>query len=629
MADNTALNVILTANFKKLESDLKQAGLVAEKAVADIEGKFAKATPNFAGLAVLGGAVAGAVSAIVAEISALPAKIIEANRAMAQLDDTARRVGLTTSQLQQTQFVGQQAGIGSAQTAKDMQSFSSAIAGAKEEGSKLGQLLADNNIKLTDGAGKLRSQNDLLAEASRLFQGAATEQNKIDIAKLLGLSTEWIAVLEKGPNAFRNGQAEAIATGNVISQELINKAKDFDEAWSRGFSNFATYAKTAAITAAAAMRQFAATANLINDPNLTGRAAQEQRDIANRTPGTFKGQRAANRADELDAQTEAQLDALRKETIKTLAVRMTEAAAAGTAGKKDPAFGELSKPKPTNVAALAPKSKAGGGGGLTDEEHNYNQVVRYIEQIEKTGRILEAERATLGLSNAERAKAIELARLGATPDAEQLAIITKQLDANEKNREAIEKTNLAIKGTRDAAQFAGEQLANAFDALLDGGKIEDAINGITKALMKAAIQAALLGQGPLAGLLGTAGGSATGGIGGLIGSFLPGRASGGPVQSGKSYIVGENGPEMVRFGKNGTVQPNAVLGGSGGSAPVNVTVNNTNGSQIQTTESRGPGGSRQIEIMIESAVAKSIASNGGIAQALQGRYGLNRSGGRR
>lgn len=53
---------------------------------------------------------------------------------------------------------------------------------------------------------------------------------------------------------------------------------------------------------------------------------------------------------------------------------------------------------------------------------------------------------------------------------------------------------------------------------------------------------------------------------------VSGRASGGPVQAGKPYLVGEEGPELVTFAANGTVhtaaQTKAMLSGSsGGSDP--------------------------------------------------------------
>jgi hypothetical protein len=43
---------------------------------------------------------------------------------------------------------------------------------------------------------------------------------------------------------------------------------------------------------------------------------------------------------------------------------------------------------------------------------------------------------------------------------------------------------------------------------------------------------------------------------------VAGRASGGPVSAGTTYLVGEKGPELVTMGSNGHVTPNHALGGA-------------------------------------------------------------------
>jgi hypothetical protein len=40
------------------------------------------------------------------------------------------------------------------------------------------------------------------------------------------------------------------------------------------------------------------------------------------------------------------------------------------------------------------------------------------------------------------------------------------------------------------------------------------------------------------------------------------RASGGPVQAGETYLVGEKGPELLHMGSSGTVIPNDKIGGT-------------------------------------------------------------------
>ena len=52
-------------------------------------------------------------------------------------------------------------------------------------------------------------------------------------------------------------------------------------------------------------------------------------------------------------------------------------------------------------------------------------------------------------------------------------------------------------------------------------------------------------------------------IGVISGFFGGGRAVGGPVSAGSSYLVGERGPELLTMGaRSGTITPNHALGGA-------------------------------------------------------------------
>ena len=85
------------------------------------------------------------------------------------------------------------------------------------------------------------------------------------------------------------------------------------------------------------------------------------------------------------------------------------------------------------------------------------------------------------------------------------------------------------------------------------------IKRLTAALAEAAIQAALLGKGPLGGLFGGGSGLIGSLLGGLTG--VPGRAMGGPVRAGEPYKVGETGPEMFIPSSPGRVVPHRASGG--------------------------------------------------------------------
>jgi phage-related minor tail protein len=62
------------------------------------------------------------------------------------------------------------------------------------------------------------------------------------------------------------------------------------------------------------------------------------------------------------------------------------------------------------------------------------------------------------------------------------------------------------------------------------------------------------------------------GLGDIIGKvFGGGRAAGGPVNAGTTYLVGERGPELFTPSGSGNIIANNQLGGGGGS--INITVN--------------------------------------------------------
>jgi len=129
-----------------------------------------------------------------------------------------------------------------------------------------------------------------------------------------------------------------------------------------------------------------------------------------------------------------------------------------------------------------------------------------------------------------------------------------------------------------------------------------------------------------------------GGSGGL-GLKLPGRANGGPVQSGSMYRVNEKGtPELLNVGGNqylmmgnqsgrvdnmggrGSGSANSV---SGGSVTINV-FNNTD-SKVTATERQG-GDNRIIDVIVDR-VANNIMAGGSVANSIQTTYGLNRGAG--
>lgn len=144
-------------------------------------------------------------------------------------------------------------------------------------------------------------------------------------------------------------------------------------------------------------------------------------------------------------------------------------------------------------------------------------------------------------------------------------------DAVEKNKGSFETVFTVIEklfnfASKYLAPFIGTTLKLGFEALGIAlstvvtvfGKIVSAVTSAYNAL-KSLIN--LIKDNPIVS-----------GIGDLIsGAFGGGKASGGSVTSGTTYLVGENGPELFTTSTSGYIVPNNALGGRG--SIINLTVN--------------------------------------------------------
>jgi hypothetical protein len=129
----------------------------------------------------------------------------------------------------------------------------------------------------------------------------------------------------------------------------------------------------------------------------------------------------------------------------------------------------------------------------------------------------------------------------------------------------------AAKGIQGALQtfFFDAMQGNMTDLV---GSFKKMIDQMVAQALAAKLMQTLFGNNLAGGQVGGFAGTAASFLGGLFGGA---RAGGGDVQAGKSYLVGEKGPEVATFGRNGTITPNSELSNLGGSTQVSVTIQAT------------------------------------------------------
>lgn len=263
------------------------------------------------------------------------------------------------------------------------------------------------------------------------------------------------------------------------------------------------------------------------------------------------------------------LEALRKQLQGTQDLTITETVLAEIRG------GSL------KAATAAEQKRA---LGLAGEIQSTNEAIRVARErsdqrkaeYDDINKFVAAQKA----ANEERVRGI----LGATPTGQlkaalaDIELIGKEFDAG---RISAEQWAEAVKGISAPLAAAGEEVQklgtfaqqagrNIQDAL--GDTIRDTLTGDFKTIgdrwrnllldMAAQAAAAQLNEALFGGLFG-GGGKGSGLIGDLFKGIISGaRASGGPVSSGRAYLVGERGPEIMVPSQGGTVLPNGEgLGG--------------------------------------------------------------------
>jgi len=120
------------------------------------------------------------------------------------------------------------------------------------------------------------------------------------------------------------------------------------------------------------------------------------------------------------------------------------------------------------------------------------------------------------------------------------------------------------------AQTMESALTSGFMSIVDGTKsAKDAFRDMARSIIAELYKVLVVQQ--LVGSWDREKGKGRGLVGMIMGALAGARASGGPMTAGKSYLVGEKGPELVVPSRNSSVVPNSALGGGGVTVNQNIT----------------------------------------------------------
>lgn len=200
--------------------------------------------------------------------------------------------------------------------------------------------------------------------------------------------------------------------------------------------------------------------------------------------------------------------------------------------------------------------------------------------MEGIQRRLMAEKSAFAQSLSDQ-DAATLQRIGA--EERQKAIVDERIKFEKKSE--LEKTTFALDNMQTVFAALGAQNKKAFEAskaLAIASALVNTYQGATKALATYPFPFGLI-----AAAAAVAAGMAQ--VAAIRSQQYSGRALGGPVMGGQSYIVGESGPELFTPANTGRITRNGDLGGGGGPVNVQFTIvaNDTQGFDQLLTSRKG------------------------------------------
>lgn len=480
-----------------------------------------------------------------------------------QLDDLAHIAGTTSSEMAKLQAAASFKGIGGDDFASGIKAFASGIYDARAGAGELAKLLRANGQTVGDTA-------TTLGRVADLIKNSGDDQQRLQVLQQAGIpaTMEWVRLLSQGSEGLKQAKEQATAFGGAANDQMISKAREFDEAWNKAWTNFGLQAKNAVVGIATLLDSISEAGNKLIAKIASGGLAEIGSNLLKTGRGTplsgdvnalYGGFLGGNTGSTVDPRQQEQLLRLEQQRIQTLGalatveqrVRLEEIAIAqarangvNISGKEEAALLRLAAANARNADLQAKMSGLGSAATMTEQ---------YAAQLSNLVVLLDAGK----LSQDEFNRAVEGLKLDRQIDLLQSKISALGTFATDADKFALAQARLAqqlaqgkiTQETFNAALLQANPIfktltdaATEFTAALVQGlaRGDDLAKVLQASLQNLGHQLIQIGSQNLMGqLFGSAASAGGGAIGGGLTSMLGlGAAAAGPVGSGLALLAG-------------------------------------------------------------------------------------------
>src|SRR6185312_2515148 len=183
-------------------------------------------------------AIAGVGIAAVAAITGLRSfydSVGKQTQMLVDLEERAQLAGVSVKEFQETLFAAMSAGVKEKDFYSGLDKISDDLTQASQKATEFGKLFEANGLSIKDQNGQLISTKQALSDIAGLMQNASPQVQQA-IARIVGLSKDWIPFLRQGADAIEDQKKKAQDLGIIIDDDTIAKAREFNTQWKEAVS---------------------------------------------------------------------------------------------------------------------------------------------------------------------------------------------------------------------------------------------------------------------------------------------------------------------------------------------------------------------------------------------------------
>jgi len=502
--------------LSRVAASFVSSGKAAASFLAPLKGALLAST--IGGFLSLGGAIAGAKDSL-AEFD--------------RIAKAAKFAGFDSDSYQSLAYAAELAGVSVEKLDSGLQQFRRNSALAASEQGTLYSVLKKVNPELLRQIQVSDSQAEKIRIVADAMKAAKSETERVSIATAaFGRNGQaLIPILTDGAAGLDEMQRKAQDLGIIVDRELLRRSEDLTDQLSTATRVMDLQFKSALVSLAPVL---VSTANLAADvAKAIGSIADRMRDLDNKTAAGLDKRMSELGLERLKVENEILAIKDKQRNIGGVLAqaerRLLDGQIAERQSRLDAIAAEEQKilqiQKSREPAVTLPPLEigvTGSSGSDKSRDAAAKAALREAQAVQDVITALQRERALLGATDAERLIAEELRRAGSAATADQREQITGLVQAITAEEAALRKSNLAIEARRQSVEFLLSSTVDTLEGIVSGAdSAADAFKKLALSIADAAIQAALFGSGPFAGLGGD--GLVSGILGGIGGgsTFKP------------------------------------------------------------------------------------------------------------